>query len=125
MFKGAQYGQLHKYSNKLREKIHAAERENQILRELLLHNEFQKLNRIGELSGKVVYDDSEELARLEEELSRAKSELALLNKNFKDNTLLHKIKAMQDINKLVDRIRDVEKKRDPFRKRTSAAVHEN
>jgi hypothetical protein len=32
MFKGAQYGQLHKYSTKLREKIHAAERENQILR---------------------------------------------------------------------------------------------
>jgi hypothetical protein len=78
MYKGAQYGQLHKYSNKLREKIHAAERENQILRELLLHNEFHKLNRINELAGRVVYDDSEELARLEGELSRAKSELVLL-----------------------------------------------
>jgi hypothetical protein len=51
--------------------------------------------------------------------------LVLLNKNFKNNSLLHKIKAMQDINKLVDKIRDVEKKREPFRKRTSAAVHDN
>ncbi len=58
-----------------------------------------------------MYDDSEELARLEGELARAKSELALLNRSFKDTTILHKIKAMQDINKLVDRIRDVEKKR--------------
>lgn len=49
---------MHKYRNKLREKIYAAERENQILRELLLHNEFQKVNRINELSGNVVYDDS-------------------------------------------------------------------
>jgi hypothetical protein len=32
---------------------------------------------------------------------------------------------MQEINKLVDRIRDVEKERQPFRKRTDASVHNN
>lgn len=104
-FKGAQYSQLHKYRNKLREKIYAAERENQILRELLLHNEFQKVNRINELSGNVVYDDSEELARLEGELAKAKAELALLDRTFKNTSVLQKIKMMQDINKLVDKIR--------------------
>jgi hypothetical protein len=31
----------------------------------MLHNEFYKVNRINELAGNVVYDDSEELARLE------------------------------------------------------------
>ena len=78
MYKGAQYSQIHKYSNKLREKIYAAERENQILRELMLHNEFHKSNRINELAGNVVYDDSEELTRLEGELAKAKAELALI-----------------------------------------------
>jgi hypothetical protein len=37
-YKGLQYCQYHKYRIKLREKIYAAERENQILRELLMHN---------------------------------------------------------------------------------------
>jgi uncharacterized protein (UPF0264 family) len=69
------------------------------------------LNRINELAGNVVYDDSEELARLEGELAKAKAELALLDRNFKDATVLHKIKAMQEINKLVDRIREVERER--------------
>jgi small subunit ribosomal protein S16 len=125
MYKGEQYGQLHKYKTKLREKIHAAERENQILRELLLHNEFHKLNRINELAGHVVYDDSEELARLEAELAKAKAELALLDRTFKDTTVLHKIKAMQEINKLVDKIREVERERQPFRKRNGQAAHED
>jgi hypothetical protein len=75
----------------------------------MLHNEFYKVNRINELAGNVVYDDSEELARLENELAKAKSELALLDKTFKNTTILHKIKAMQEINKLVDKIREVEK----------------
>lgn len=116
---------MHKYRNKLREKIYAAERENQILRELLLHNEFQKVNRINELSGNVVYDDSEELARLEVELAKAKTELALLDRTFKNTSVLQKIKMMQDINKLVDKIREVEKERQPFRKRNLEIAHED
>lgn len=122
MYKGEQYSQLQKLTNKIREKVHAAERENQILRELLLHNEFHKLNRINELAGNVVYDDSEELARLEGELARAKAELALLDRTFKDTTVLHKIKAIQDINRLVDKIRSVERERHPFRKRNGTPI---
>ena len=63
------------------------------------------MNRINELSGNVVYDDSEELARLEGELAKAKAELALLDRTFKNTSVLQKIKMMQDINKLVDKIR--------------------
>ena len=62
----------------MREKINAAERENQILRELMLHHEFIKVNRINELTGRAVMDDSEELLKLEGELARAKAELGLL-----------------------------------------------
>lgn len=65
----------------------------------------------------MVYDDSEELARLEVELAKAKTELALLDRTFKNISVLQKIKMMQDINKLVDKIREVEKERQPFKKR--------
>jgi len=57
-YKGLQYCQYHKYRIKLREKIYAAERENQILRELLMHNEFNKISRINELSGSAKLNDS-------------------------------------------------------------------
>jgi hypothetical protein len=83
------------------------------------------VNRINELSGNVVYDDSEELARLEHELAKAKAELALLDRTIKNTTVLHKIKAMQEINKLVDKIREVERERMPFRKRNSEVAHES
>ena len=64
-FKARQTAHFDRHTLKIREKINAAERENQILRELLLHNEFGKINRINELSGRVPTDDSVELLRLE------------------------------------------------------------
>ena len=40
-------------------------------------------------------------------MSKAKTELALLDRTFKNTSILQKIKMMQDINKLVDKIREV------------------
>ncbi len=84
-----------RHYTKLREKIQAAERENQILRELLLHNEYIKINRINELSGNAPIDDKEELVRLEKELKKAKAELALLDKNLANSSPLQKINAIK------------------------------
>jgi hypothetical protein len=88
----------------------------------LLHNEFGKINRINELTGKVVLDDSEELLRLEEELSRAKAELALLDKSTKNFSPLQKTKIIKEINTLVDKIREAELQRLPFRQRNTTAT---
>ena len=118
-YKSLQTYQFVRHRTKLREKIHAAERENQILRELLLHNEFIKINRINELSGHAVMDDSVELLRLEAELGKAKAELALLDKNIKNASPMQKIEVMKEINSLIDSIRSVEKQREPFRNRNS------
>jgi len=52
---------------------------------------------------------------LEAELAQAKTELALLDKNIKSSSPLQKIKVIKEINTLVDRIREVEKQREPFR----------
>jgi hypothetical protein len=41
----------------------------------------------------------------------------LLDKNIKGASPLQKIEVMRSINSLVDKIRNVEKQRDPFRKR--------
>ena len=57
-FKSYQTLTYRTYNVKLREKIHASEKENQILRELLLHNEYSKISRINELSGKIELDDT-------------------------------------------------------------------
>lgn len=46
-YKSSQTYPWFKHQTKLREKIKAAERENQILRDLLVHHEFVKLNRIN------------------------------------------------------------------------------
>lgn len=92
------------------------------MRELLLHNEFVKINRINELSGNAVMDDTAELLRLEQKLKQAKSELALLDKNTKGSSPMQKIQAMREINSLVDKIRAVELQGDPFRKRGDLVV---
>jgi len=52
-----------------------------------------------------VYDDSQELARLEQQLVKAKAELALIDKTFQNAGILQKIKVMKEINGLVDKIR--------------------
>jgi len=57
-FKSLQTYNTIRHETKLKEKINAAEKENQILRDLLMHNEFVKINRINELSGKAVMDDT-------------------------------------------------------------------
>lgn len=94
-YKSYQTKSYHGQELKLREKIYAAERENQILRELLLHHEYIKINRINELAGNAVLDDTEELLRLEGELKKAKSELALLDKNIKGTSPMQKIKVIK------------------------------
>lgn len=63
-YKSYQTQHFHRFTLKIREKINAAERENQILREIMLHNEFGKINRINELTGKIVTTESEELLKL-------------------------------------------------------------
>lgn len=63
-YKAYQTVHYDRHALKIREKINAAERENQLLREILLHNEFGKINRINELSGKAVSDETFELLRL-------------------------------------------------------------
>lgn len=114
-----QYMHYHRFKLKLREKINAAERENQVLRDLLLHNEFYKINRLGELAGNVHYDDSKRFLELEEQLAKAKAELALIDKQFAQSSPVQKIKVMREINQLVDQIREVETQRAPFRKRSA------
>ena len=79
------------------------------MRELLVHNEYYKINRINELSGNVVYDDTQELVRLEQQLTKAKAELALIDKSFQNASIIQKIKVMREINNLVDKIREVER----------------
>ena len=79
------------------------------MRELLVHNEYYKINRINELSGNVVYDDTQELVRLEQQLTKAKAELALIDKSFQTASIIQKIKVMREINNLVDKIREVER----------------
>lgn len=106
-----------RHYTKMREKIQAAERENQILRELLMHSEFVKVNRVNELSGGAVMDDTAEMTRLEGQLAQAKAELALLDQNLKGVSNMQRIGAIKEINGLVDRIREVEKRREPFRHR--------
>ena len=48
-------------------------------------------------------------------MSKAKSELALLEKNLQNTSPMQRIKIMRDINKLVDKVREAEMQRDPFR----------
>jgi hypothetical protein len=53
-------------------------------------------------------------------LKQAKAELALLDKNTKNFSPVQKTKIIREINSLVDKIREAEKQRYPFRLRTSA-----
>jgi len=48
---------------------------------------------------------------LEQELKKAKAELALLDKNIKGSSPMQKIEVMKSINALVDKIRAVELQR--------------
>lgn len=47
----------------------------------MLHNEFTKMAKINELSGKTTFSDTEELKQLQESLKKAKSHLAFIRKN--------------------------------------------
>lgn len=50
--------------------------------------------------------------------------MALLDKNLHNTSPMQRIKIMRDINKLVDRVREAEAQRDPFRSREAPAEGE-
>lgn len=86
----------------------AQERENEILRDLLLYNEFSKLAKINELSGKTTFTDTEEIKQLQESLKKAKAELAFIRKNSPTTSGFQQTKTMKLINEITDQIRKVE-----------------
>ena len=48
---------------------------------MLLHNEFNKIAKINELSGKTTFTHTEEINKLKESLKKARAELAFIRKN--------------------------------------------
>jgi hypothetical protein len=70
-----------------------------------LHNEFSKIARINELSGKTTFSDTEELEKLRESLAKARAELAFIKKNNPNGSIMQQAKTMKLVNDLCRQIR--------------------
>lgn len=86
------------------------ERENEVLREMMLHEDIEKARRIQELSGQEL-DLNNRYFKLRENLDKAKSELQMLDEQYRNSHQLQKLKIMEMINKLTFEVRGVEAKR--------------
>ncbi len=78
------------------------------MREILLHNEFEKIAKINELAGKTTFTHTEEINRLKESLQKARAELAFIKKNSPTTSPFEQTKTIKLINDITQQIRRVE-----------------
>lgn len=86
----------------------AQERENEILRDMLLQNEFSKIAKINELSGKTTFTHTEEINKLNESLKKARTELAFIKKNNPTTSAFEQTKTIKLINDITNQMKLIE-----------------
>ena len=75
---------------------------------MLLHNEFNKIAKINELSGKTTFTHTEEINKLKESLKKARAELAFIRKNTPTTSAFEQTKTIKLINEITMQLRKIE-----------------
>lgn len=82
--------------------------ENKVIRDVLHQTDFQKYDRLAELSGNSFSSNPsfKKLKEIKEKLRKYKSELALLDKQYANSRIIIRSKLVEKINGLTARLND-------------------